>query len=269
MFFRLSFFWIFWPLLLEALVPDRAGVERKLRENRYFLEFVNSGVSNFGDEKCRNLLQKAAVKHYQAYREYLKGQYEESHDFIRQSQLILRDLYVYIYDAIYRRDALYLLQSNSVVVVSSRDERAIKLLNLGYRDVKHGDIYRKKGYHYPKHLYSIKIYSYIDGIKYLRQAKRYAFLALIETHTPLPDKADFKVQTAEDYFNKEPVELQRDYLRVKNLLTNMIDRKYFTNDYDYFTHHDDNYGYISLGKKNLLEKYLNEAEMYLGQNPAN
>ncbi|MCS6983688.1 MAG: hypothetical protein NZM25_01000 [Leptospiraceae bacterium] len=264
LFFHIAL-WLVFKTFLLAYVPDRAGIERKLKENRYFLEFINAGISNFGDEKSRQLLQKAATEHYRAYRAYLQGHYDISHDYIRQSQLILRDLYVYMYDNIYRRDALYLLKSNSVVVVSSRDERAIKLLNLGYRDVKHADIYRKKGYHYPEHLYSIKIYSYIDGIKYLRQAKRYAFLAIIETHTPLPDKADFKKQTPDDYFNREKAEFLEDYLRVKNILTNMIDRKYIINDYDYFSHHDDNYGYISYEKPNLLEKYLNEAEAYLAK----
>ncbi len=244
---------------LWSLVPDRVGVERKLKENRYFLEFINCGVSNFKEEKSQNLLREAAVLHFRGYRAYLQGNYDIAHGFIRESQLVLRDLYVHMYDTVYRRDALHLLQSNSVVVVSSRDERAIRLLNLGYRDVKHGDIYRRKGYHYPEHLYSVKIYLYIDALKYLRQAKRYAFLALIESKTPLPDKADFKVQTSEEYFNKQEAELQADYLRVRNLLTNMINRRMFEDSYNYFTHHNDNYGLIGAQSENLLEKYLLEA----------
>lgn len=241
---------------IAALVPDRSGVERKLHENRYFLEFIDRGVSNFEDEKSKEMFRKAAQDHFRAYQFYLQGRYDESHEAIRESQLTLRDLYVYMYDSLYRVSALYLLKSNSVVVVSSRDQRAIRLLSLGYRDVKLADIYRHKGYNYPEQLYSVKIYFYIDAIKYLRQSKRYAFLALIETHIPLADKDDLKVQTVDEYFNPETKEYQEDYTRVKNRLTNMINRKLFTDNYDYFTHHDDNYGYISKGRKNLLEKYL-------------
>ena len=102
-------------------------------------------------------------------------------------------------------------------------------------------------------LYSKKIRYYIDSIKQCRRSKRYAFLALIESKTPLEEKTKYRTQTLDEGLTRTvDTEKLSDYNRVKNKLTNMINRKLFKNSYNFFLHHDDNYAFISGEKASIL-----------------
>jgi hypothetical protein len=243
-------------LPLYANAPDRAFCEKILGENKRFIDFINPGVSNFAGEEHLKVFRSAALEHYKAHKEYLSGHYKETHAHIRASQNILKDLYLQVLNDYYQKDTRELLERNSAMIVETKDVRAAHFMRLGYRDLKVSEIYEQKGYNHNKHLYSTKIWFYIDAIKYARQAKRYAFLAIIESQTPYADKDDFKVQTMDDYFNKPEVEKQRDFDRVQSRLINLINRKLVVNNYDFFFHHYDNYGYINSGKKNQYEEFV-------------
>lgn len=244
---------------LFSLSPTQTLVERILNENRYFLEFINTSVSNFGTQNNIKQLKDANQKHFNANLWYLQSEYSKAYKEIRGSQEILRDLYLDLLENRYIEDTQTLLNISAPVIIQSKDKKAELFLRLGYRDLASSHQYRKVGYNYNKFLYSNKIRYFIDGIKRARRAKRYAFLALIESKTPLEEKEDYKKQTLDEALNPEHrFERQTDYERIRNTLTNRINRQLIENTHNFFLHHADNYGFVGQGKDPILENSVDE-----------
>jgi len=243
-----------------AAAPDQGFVEKILRENRYFLEYANVAVSNFETPENIKALKEANQHNFNANLYYLESNYVSAFKEIRMSQEILLDLYYDILNKRYIEDSRTLLDLNAPVIIQSKDKKAALFLQLGYRDVEVARQFRDMGYNYNRFLFSNKIRYYIDGIKRARRAKRFAFLSLIESKTPIEDKAEYQTQTWEDARNKDDRETIRDYERVKNNMVNQMNRKLYTDTYNFFLHHDDNYGLISRQKKSLLKDAFKELQ---------
>ncbi|HRP68324.1 MAG TPA: hypothetical protein PLY93_02210 [Turneriella sp.] len=257
---------LLWILFLASAIPlfanspDRAFCDKILGENKRFIDFINVPISNFADLEELADFRNAALEHYTAHKEFLSGHYPKTHAHIRNSQRILKDLYYKVLGKYYQKDAREMLERNSAMIIETRDVRAKHLMKLGYRDLKVADIYKQKGYNHNIHLYSTKIWFYIDAIKYARQAKRYALLAIIESQTPYADKDDFKQQTIDDHFNKPEPDEKRDFDRVQTKLINLIHRKLVNDNYNFFFHLFDNYGYINSEKRNQYDDFISQTQ---------
>lgn len=247
------------PIVWGA-APDQGFVEKILRENRYFIEFANVSVSNFGSPENEKALKEANQHNFNANLYYLESNYVDAFKEIRLSQEILLDLYYDILQKRYIEDSRTLLDLNAPIIIQSKDRKSAHFLQLGYRDVEVARQFRDMGYNYNRFLFSNKIRYYIDGIKRARRAKRFAFLALIESKTPIEDKEDYQTQTWDDVRNKDEREKIRDYERVKNNLVNQMNRKLYSDTMNFFLHHDDNYGLISGQKKSLLKDSFKELQ---------
>lgn len=243
-----------------SAAPDQGFVEKILRENRYFIEFANVSVSNFGSPENEKALKEANQHNFNANLYYLESNYVDAFKEIRLSQEILLDLYYDILQKRYIEDSRTLLDLNAPIIIQSKDRKSAHFLQLGYRDVEVARQFRDMGYNYNRFLFSNKIRYYIDGIKRARRAKRFAFLALIESKTPIEDKEDYQTQTWDDARNKDEREKIRDYERVKNNLVNQMNRKLYSDTMNFFLHHDDNYGLISGQKKSLLKDSFKELQ---------
>lgn len=239
---------------------DQGFVEKILRENRYFIEFVNISVSNFGSPENEKTLKDANQHNFNANLYYLESNYVDAFKEIRLSQEILLDLYYDIVQKRYIEDARTLLDLNAPIIIQSKDRKSAHFLQLGYRDVEVARQFRDMGYNYNRFLFSNKIRYYMDAIKRARRAKRFAFLSLIESKTPIEDKVDYQTQTWDDARNKDDREVIRDYERVKNNLVNQMNRKLYENRMNFFLHHDDNYGLISAQKKSVLKDAFKELD---------
>lgn len=237
----------------SAAAPDQGFVEKILRENRYFIEFANVSVSNFGSTENEKALKESNQHHFNANLYYLESNYVDAFKEIRLSQEILLDLYYDIVQKRYLEDSRTLLDQNAPIIIQSKDKKSALFLQLGYRDVEVTRQFRDMGYNYNRFLFSNKIRYYIDGIKRARRAKRFAFLALIESKTPIEDKAEYQTQTWDDARNKDDKEKIRDFERVKNNMINQLNRKLYTDSMNFFLHHEDNYGLISGQKKSYLK----------------
>lgn len=238
---------------LYAEAPDRIFSENKLHENRYFLEFINPGISNFNNEDHISSYKKAVKYHYQAHKAFLASEYSMTVALVRKSQSVLKELYYLVLKDVYRKQAQELLHYAVASIVYNHDRQATHLIKLGYRDVKTAAIIERKGHYYNKFLYSIKIHFFIDGIKVARQSKRFALLALMVHHTPMEDRDDYKKQSVNDAFNPEINKKEQSYLRVKKRLQNMLNRNLIEDELNFFVHHDDNYGFIHPSKKSILD----------------
>lgn len=245
---------------LFSAAPDQGFVEKILRENRYFIEYANVSVSNFGSPENEKSLKDANQHNFNANLYYLESNYVDAFKEIRLSQEILLDLFYDVLQKRYLEDSRTLLDLNAPIIIQSKDRKSAHFLQLGYRDVEVARQFRDMGYNYNRFLFSNKIRYYIDGIKRARRAKRFAFLSLIESKTPMEDKADYQTQTWDDARNKDDREKIRDYERVKNSLLNQMNRKLYTDNMNFYLHHDDNYGLISGQKKSLLKDAFKELQ---------
>jgi hypothetical protein len=244
--------------VLTAAAPDQGFVEKILRENRYFTEYANVCVSNFGSAENEKALKDANQHNFNANLYYLESNYVDAFKEIRLSQEILLDLYYDVLQKRYIEDSRTLLDLNAPAIIQSKDKKSAHFLQLGYRDVEVSRQFRDMGFNYNRFLFSNKIRYYIDGIKRARRAKRFAFLSLIESKTPIEDKVDYQTQTWDDHRNKDDREKIRDYERVKNNMVNQMNRKLYSDGMNFFLHHDDNYGLISGQKKSLLKDAFKE-----------
>ncbi|MBL8034410.1 MAG: hypothetical protein JNJ69_11945 [Leptospiraceae bacterium] len=245
---------------MSAAAPDQGFVEKILRENRYFIEFANVCVSNFGSAENEKALKDANQHNFNANLYYLESNYVDAFKSVRLSQEILLDLYYDILQKRYIEDSRTLLDLNAPTIIQSKDKKSAHFLQLGYRDVEVARQFRDMGFNYNRFLFSNKIRYYIDGIKRARRAKRFAFLSLIESKTPIEDKVDYQTQTWDEARNKDDREKIRDYERVKNNMVNQMNRKLYADGMNFFLHHDDNYGLISGQKKSLLKDAFKELQ---------
>lgn len=254
---------------LQAAAPDQGFVEKILRENRYFVEFANVSVSNFGSPENEKALKQANQHNFNANLYYLESNYVDAFKEVRLSQEVLLDLFYDVLQKRYIEDSRALLDLNAPIIIQSKDRKSALFLQLGYRDVEVARQFRDMGYNYNRFLFSNKIRYYIDGIKRARRAKRFAFQSLIESKTPIEDKAEYQTQTWDDIRNKDDRENIRDYERVKNNMVNQMNRKLYTDAMNFFLHHDDNYGLISAQKKSLLKDSFKELQTKRPEKRAN
>lgn len=243
---------------LIAISPDQTNTERFIKETRYFLDFVDIPVANFGTEKNVEMLKQANQHSFNANLWYLQSDYTRSFKEIRRSQEIMRDLYLDLLQNRYLEDSRQLLDISAPEIIQAKDKHAENFLRLGYRDLAGSRQYMLKGYNYNRFLFSNKIRLYIDGIKRARRAKRFAFLALLESKTPYEEKAAYRLQTLDEHLNGVEKDGLSDYERVRNKLRNFISRKLIEDKYNYSLHHHDNYGLIIADKKSILNEAVKE-----------
>ena len=236
----------------NAVPVDYTLSEKILHDTEYFLRFLDMAVTNFGEKQHVKALVEANDLKFKAHLEYLQGNYAQSYKLVKRSQELLNTLYFEMV-AIYDKDAEKLLQISAPIIVQAKDKTARLFLRRGYRDLKLNRNFKKIGKNTTRFLYSKKIRHYIDSIKQCRRSKRYAFLALIESKTPLEEKTKYRTQTIDEGLTRTvDTEKLSDYERVRNKLTNMINRKLFKNSYNFFLHHDDNYTFVNGEKASIL-----------------
>lgn len=175
--------------IVTAIVPvglfafsDQTTTERILRENKHFVEFLNVCLSNFGDSRREDFL-KAYQQHFNADVAYLQSDYKRAYHRVYASQGDMEKMYHAVLRDAYLEDSKAILDTLAPDIIRSKNARARLYLTLGYRDRTVSWTHFTIGENSNPKLYSYKIYQYIEGIKVVRRAKRYAFLALFECQT--------------------------------------------------------------------------------------
>lgn len=156
---------------------DQTYVERILKENRDFVDFIDLCVTNFTPEK-KNELFNIYQKHFNAEVAFLQGDYQRAFDNVYDSQKDMVALYELILTEFYLEDSKNILDGFAPEIIRSKNTSAKQYLTLGYRDRTLARTFYVSGEaSYPK-LYSYKIYKYLEAINMARRSKRYAFIAL-------------------------------------------------------------------------------------------
>ena len=156
---------------------DQTYVERIIKENREFIDFLDICVTNFAPDKKDDLFN-LYQKHFNGEVAFLQGEYKRAFDYVYDSQKDMVVLYEYILTECYMEDSKNLLDGLAPVIIRSKNNLARQYLTLGYRDrAVARNFYVVGEASYPR-LYSYKIFKYREGVTYSRRAKRYALLSL-------------------------------------------------------------------------------------------
>ncbi len=156
---------------------DQTYVERILKDNRRYIEFINVCVSNFAPDK-KDELFAVYQKHFNGEVAFLQGDYKRAFDNVYSSQKDMELLYEYILTVHYLEDSKNMLDGLAPEIIRSKNSLSRQYLALGYRDRTVARTHYVVGdATYPK-LHSYKIFKYEEGIKMARRAKRYGLLSL-------------------------------------------------------------------------------------------
>lgn len=162
---------------------DQTFVERSLKENRDFIDFIDVGVTNFSPES-KNELFNIYQKHFNAEVAFLQGDYKRAFDNVYDSQKDMVTLYEKMLTTYYLEDSKNILDNIAPEIIRSKDPAARQYLTLGYRDRTLARTHYTVGEASHPKLYSYKIYKYVDAINMARRAKRYGFIAIYTSQTP-------------------------------------------------------------------------------------
>ncbi|MGL4368477.1 MAG: hypothetical protein ACRCUT_02215, partial [Spirochaetota bacterium] len=156
------------------------SVERQLKENREFIEFMNVCITNFG-EKQKNVFFDIYEMHFNADVSFLQADYRRAFRDIYQSQKKQIDLFSEILTAVYLEDSKTILDRIAPGVIKSKNSAARLYLTLAYRDRATARSMQTMGDAVNPRLYSEKISRYIEAVKLSRRSIRFGYLALFES----------------------------------------------------------------------------------------
>ncbi len=181
-FFSILVFLICFGIINSFAAVDQTFVERILKENREFVDFIDTCVTNFAADK-KNDLFNIYQKHFNAEVAFLQGEYQRAFNNIYDSQKDMVTLYEFILTEYYLEDSKNILDGNAPDIIRSKNPSAKQYLTLGYRDRTLSRTYYMVGEASHPKLYSYKIYKYRDAINMARRAKRYGFISLYTGQT--------------------------------------------------------------------------------------
>ncbi len=211
---------VFSAIMDLSAAIDQTYVERILKENREFVDYIDICVTNFAQDK-KDLLFTIYQNHFNAEVLFLQGEYKKAFDNVYKSQEDMVKLYEYILFELYLEDSKKMLGSFAPVIIRSKNNIARQYLTLGYRDRTVSNSFYKIGEASHPKLYSYKIFKYKEGITYARRAKRYALLSLytsqnIETKRKIFNQMFKEENKARPFFSRFVDKNDDDYIKEMN-----------------------------------------------------
>jgi len=210
---------------------DQTYVERILKENRDFIEFIDYGVTNFSPES-KNDLFTIYQKHFNAEVAFLQGEYKRSFDNVYDSQKDMVTLFEKLLVDFYLEDSKNILDNIAPEIIRSKDPIARQYLTLGYRDRTLARTHYTVGEASHPKLYSYKIFKYVDAINMARRAKRYGFIAIYTSQTSAGKlkiyNQMFKTETENGslFFRRFVDKNEQDYIKEMNKTEEELEKEY-------------------------------------------
>ena len=159
---------------------DQTSVDRQLKENKSYIEFMDVCVTNFGD-KQKDKFFDIYEMHFNADVSFLQSDYRRAFANIYTSQGKQAELFTELLSSIYLEDSKMILDRIAPGVIKSKNAAARLYLTLAYRDRAMSRSMQVMGEAAHPRLFSAKINRYIESIKLARRAMRFGYLALFES----------------------------------------------------------------------------------------
>jgi hypothetical protein len=159
---------------------DQTSVDRMLKENKEFIDFLDVCMSNFG-EKERDQYFDVYEMHFNADVAYLQSDYKRAYNSIYNSQKRQTSVFPEVLAKYYLEDSKTLLDRIAPEIIKSKNAPARHYLSLGYRDRATARNFQVMADAQNPRQFSEKIFRYMEAIKISRRAMRFAFLSLFES----------------------------------------------------------------------------------------
>ncbi len=271
---------------LSAVSPEQTNLGILIFENKENINFINVCLSNLAppqeeaaapaasappaseppkkniDHDYFKLLKEANQSDFSGNMWYLQSNYTYSFRQLRRAQGELKNIFEVVLQK-YIEDSRALLESAAPTIIRSNDSQSKALLRLGFRDLRSAEDLYTTGLNSSPHQFRYKLKLYQEGILTLRRAKRFAILSMIYSKTPVEDKVEYQYRSNEDLKEARAEEKQRNYDKVRDTLINFIENKRMertvqppgnpdAKPLDLLEQHDDNYGFITARRLDLL-----------------
>ena len=165
---------------VPSIAADQTSVERMLKENKGYLEFLDTCITNLGGKEGDAFFNVCEMQ-FNADVSFLQSDYSRAFKYIYGSQGKQIPLYVDVLSRYYLEEAKGILDKIAPNVIKSKNAPARLYLTLGYRDrAVSSNTQTVADASHPR-LYSDKLYKYQEAVKVARRSIRYAFLALFES----------------------------------------------------------------------------------------
>ncbi|TGN19934.1 adhesin OmpL37 family surface protein [Leptospira idonii] len=274
---------------LNAVSPEQTNLGILIFENKENINFINVALSNLAppqeeaatvtpapgqpapepakknlENDYFKLLKAANQTDFSGNMWYLQSNYTYAFRQLRGAQGELKNIFEVVIQK-YIEDARSLLESAAPSIIRSNDNSSKALLRLGFRDLRSAEDLYTTGLNSSPHQFRYKLTLYKEGILTLRRAKRFAILAMIYSKTPDEDKPEYQYRSNEDLKEARNEEKQRNYEKVRDTLINFIENKRMertvappgnpdAKPLDLLEQHDDNYGFITSKRLDLLQE---------------
>jgi len=176
---------------------EQRKAEKGLQDNRYFIYFLNSTVSNYGNDEQKKIFREIIQRDIMSQFLYMKFMFYDSFVQIRKAQKQLITLYKDSLKADVEQTKI-LLDMFAPSVVNSKDALARHYLQLGYREMASTRIEMGMADSYRETLYSMRLYKYVKSVKRIKEAKKYGFFAAIRVHQTQSEKIKQKPISFDD-----------------------------------------------------------------------
>jgi len=178
--FCLSFIALFIISGIPSVAADQTSVERMLKENKEYLEFLDTCVTNLGEKEGDPFFDVCEMQ-FNADVSFLQSDYSRAFKYIYGSQKKQVPLYVDVLSRYYLEESKGILDKIAPNVIKSKNAPARLYLTLGYRDRAMSSNYQMVADASHPRLYSDKLFKYQEAVKIARRSMRYAYLSLFES----------------------------------------------------------------------------------------
>ncbi len=234
---------------------EQKKAEKGLKDDRYYIYYINSTITNFGTDEEKNIFADAVKRDIVAQFFYLRYMFTEAYREIRTTQKTLIGLYRKKIDDDYEQ-VMMVFNGLAAQVINEDDFLAKEYLRLGYRNAKTALIEKNMADHYKLSLFSMRLHKYTRSMKRLKESKRYAVLTLIRLNIDDSEKIKQKKYSFEEISAKLGLYSPPENLDQWNLMH--LDSYYkVKGDKSYF---DDIWENPDLENYDVFKKYLKSSE---------
>lgn len=174
-------------VLLSASVAfafaDRSNTERVIKENKAFIEFMDTCITNLGRQHT-DAYGKLYGLHFNADLDYLQGDYGKAYKKIYASEREMAKVSGDMLREQYIENSKKIFGAIAAFMVKYQNAAARSYLTLGYADMAAAQEQLTLGEGSYRKIFSSKILKFQEGIQKVRRGQRYAFMALFEGLAP-------------------------------------------------------------------------------------
>ncbi len=275
---------------LHAQGRDRTSLKRKLENNRAFMIFIDTCLTNAApgagqegerEPSWRELFAQVIGSDRNANLWFLKGEEGLTLRELQESRYAMQELYGRVTEQ-YLISSEKLLEAATPLILEARDMEGRHFLNKGYRYYYQARKSYMRGHNIRKNMPGNQIRYFQESIHKNRIARRFAILAMIYSRLPHEEKPNRRLVSKKEYdavlererikefYQKKDLESETAFEKTLFLLGTMISRDVLGQEIrikgegdsevtlNLMDIHQDNYGRFIPGRESVWQRLMGE-----------